>query len=87
MNLVNAQQKEINSELPEPKIKTKEYSEIIHTMRHDIRNFIAAIDGYAWLLKEEFNVDYVNRIINNIANITLVVDRSVALIVADLDIE
>lgn len=69
------------------KNNTKEFSEIIHTMRHDVRNFIAAIDGYAWLLKEEFNVDYVNRIISNISNITTVVDRSVALIDAELEVE
>lgn len=87
MKSVSTQEKINKSETVEQKSKIKEFSELIHTMRHDIRNFIAAIDGYAWLLKEEFNVDYVNRIINNIANITSVVDRSVALIDADLAIE
>ena len=69
------------------KDKTKEFSSIIHTMRHDIRNYIAAIEGFAYLLKDEFNEDYLNRIFSNITNISELVDRSVLLVDADLEIE
>ena len=67
--------------------KVKEFSAIIHTIRHDIRNFIAAIEGYTYLLKEEFNPDYLTRIFSNITNITELVDRSVLLTDAELPIE
>lgn len=69
------------------KHKNKEFSTIIHTMRHDIRNYIAAIEGYAYLLKDEYNEDYLQRIFNNITNINDLVDRSVLLTDSDLDIE
>lgn len=69
------------------KLKNKEFSTIIHTMRHDIRNYIAAIEGYAYLLKDEYNEEYLQRIFNNITNINDLVDRSVLLTDSDLDIE
>ena len=69
------------------KEKNKEFSSIIHTMRHDIRNYIAAIEGYAYLLRDEFNEDYLKRIFTNIENINVLVDRSVLFADAPLDIE
>ena len=67
--------------------KVKEFSSIIHTIRHDLRNFIAAIEGYTYLLKEEFNEDYLTRIFSNINNITELVDRSVLLVDSELKME
>ena len=59
----------------------------MHTLRHDLRNFLAAIEGYSYLLKEEYNLDYLNRIFGNISNINELIDRSVLLADADLTIE
>ena len=74
-----------NSDITKEKIK--EFSSIVHTMRHDIRNYIAAIEGYSYLLKEEFNEDYLNRIFSNIENINNLVDRSVLLADSELEID
>lgn len=67
--------------------RNREFSIIIHTMRHDIRNCIAAIEGYSYLLKDEFNEDYLDRIFKNITNINDLVDRSVLITDSNLEIE
>ena len=56
-------------------------------MRHDIRNYVAAIEGYVYLLKDEFNEDYLKRIFSNIENINVLVDRAVLFADAPLDID
>lgn len=67
--------------------KIKEYSSIIHTMRHDLRNFVAAIEGFSYLLKEEYDPEYLNRIFANINSVNDLIDRVVILIDSDLEIE
>lgn len=67
--------------------KIKEFSTLMHTLRHDLRNYIAAIEGYSYLLKEEYSEEYLNRIFSNISNINDLIDRSVLLADSDLSIE
>lgn len=67
--------------------KIEEHSSLMHTLRHDLRNYIAAIEGYAYLLKEEYNEEYLERIFSNISNINELIDRSVLLADAELTIE
>lgn len=58
--------------------KNSEISEIIHTLRHDVRNYLSAIEGYAYLLKEEpGNPDYLERIFRNVTNINNLFSRCV----------
>jgi signal transduction histidine kinase len=70
-----------------------ELSQFAHTLRHDIRNFLAAIEGYAYLLNDEFNVDYLERIKKNTKLIGKIIDKSVEYadsglrIDADLDVD
>ena len=68
--------------------KTKEHSSLMHTLRHDLRNYIAAIEGYTYLLKEDTGEsEYLNRIISNIKNINELIDRTVFLADSELELE
>ena len=61
------------------KSKNEELSDFTHTLRHDIRNFVAAIEGYAFLLKDEFDPAYLERITKNVTNINELIDRALEL--------
>ena len=58
----------------------EEYRSFINTMAHDIRGCFNAVLGYAQLLKEVHNPEYVDTIVESVHRMTRLLDRSVRLV-------
>jgi signal transduction histidine kinase len=65
----------------------KEFSIFSHALRHDLRNYVSAIEGFTYLLKEDYDQMYLDRIFKNVRNIIELMDRSVNYADADSKIK
>lgn len=65
----------------------EELSEFVHTMAHDLRNHLLSIEGYAEILSDEPETQYVQKIRYLAQNSNEILRRSVALADAGLIIE
>ncbi|MFW9915693.1 MAG: PAS domain S-box protein [Candidatus Thorarchaeota archaeon] len=67
--------------------KEEELSDFAHSMAHDLRNRLVAIEGYAALLQKEHNESYIEKIGNLAKDMNELLYRSVMLADAGLVIE
>ena len=58
----------------------EEHRHFIHTLAHDVRGCFNSILGYAQLLKEVYNPNYVDTIVESVFRMTRLLDRSVRLV-------
>ena len=60
-------------------IQKEELSNFAHTMAHDLRSFLTAIEGYAILLQTNWEKEYIEKIITQVKNTNDLLQKSLSL--------